>query len=112
MYKDSLEQAAPGVTGSAALPYQPGDEVPVLRKGRIWAQCVSGTTVGQRGAPANFNHSSTLVAGAGGLITSATASGTVGSEISAWPNGALTWYADGGLTSATNPICAVELNAP
>ena len=89
-----------------------GDEVAVLRKGRIFAQCVSGTTIGQRGAPANFNHSSTLVARAGGLVTSAAASATVGSEVSAWPNGALTWFRDVGLSAATNPLAVVEINAP
>lgn len=109
MYKDAIEGAA---AGASTLPYQPGDEVPVLKVGRIFAQCVSGTTAGVRGAPANFSHSSTL-AGNNGAITSAAASGTAGSEISAFPNGTMTYFKDVGLTSdATQPRLVVEVNMP
>lgn len=112
VYKDTLESSDPRISGNSALPYQPGDEVTVLKKGRIFAQCAAGVTVGVIGSTANFNHSSTLVAGAFGLITSSAVSGVAGSEVSTAPNGQLTWYKDAGLTGATPALAVVELNLP
>lgn len=109
VYKASLEQPAAG--SSTPLPYQPGDNVPVLRKGRIAAQCVSGTTV-TPGAVANVSHSSTT-ANLQGLITSAAASGTAGSEVSAFAPGELVFdKKDLGLASASVPLVAVQIAAP
>lgn len=109
VYKDTLEGPVGGT--SAPLPYQPGDDVPVLRRGRIAAQCVSGTTVAP-GAIANVAHSSDG-SHAQGLITSAAAAGTAGAEISAFAVGSLIYdKKDLGLASATVPLCAVQLSAP
>lgn len=108
VYRDTLE--GPTAGASTPLPYQPGDNVVVLRKGIIAAQCVSGTTVSP-GLAANFAHSSTL-AGNNGLITSAAASGTAGSEVSALPGNGVFWRKDLGLASATVPLAAVEINMP
>ena len=102
VFKDSLE---PNPTTGAGE-YQPGQEVPVLRRGRIWASVVSGTTI-TPGAAANYTHSST--SGAQGTFTTAAVSGVAGSEISATK---AIFYQDGGLASATPPIACVELNLP
>ena len=109
IYKDTLEGPIGGA--STPLPYQPGDNIPVLRRGRIAAQCVSGTTV-TPGGVARISHSSTTAA-LQGVITSAAASGVAGSEVSAMANGGLIFdKKDLGLASASVPLVAVQISAP
>lgn len=103
VFKDSMEPNPTTGLGE----YLPGMDVPVLRRGRIWANCVSGITP-TIGAAANFAHSSTG-ANPQGKFTTGAVSGTAGSEVSATK---AIFYADGGLTSATPPVVAVELNLP
>lgn len=106
MYKDSLE--GPSAGASTPLPYQPGDMVPVMRKGRIAVQVHSGSTVAI-GVAARLKHSSTLAGGENGLFTSEASSDTAGSEIS---DVGAKWYKDGGLASATPALAGIELNLP
>lgn len=108
VYKDTLEGP---IAGASTLPYQPGDNVAVLRKGAIAAQCVSGTTV-TKGGQARVAHSSDG-SHSQGLITSAAAAGTSGQEVSAWANGELVFdKTDLALASASVPLVGVQLAAP
>lgn len=103
VFKDSMEPNP--TTGQGE--YLPGMDVPVLRRGRIWALCASGATFAQ-GVAVNYTHSSTA-ATPQGVFTNAAAAGGVGVEISATK---AIWYQDGGLVAATPPIAAIELNLP
>lgn len=87
--------------------YTPGMDVPVLRRGRIWAQCASGATFNQ-GFAVNVAHSSTG-ANPQGVFTSSAASGTAGSEVSTTK---AVWFFDGGLLTGSPPLAAIELNLP
>ncbi len=97
VYKDSMEPGG----------YQPGTEVPVLRRGRIAAVMATGATFAQ-GVAANVSHSSTL-ANSPGTFTSGAVSGTAGSEVSTTK---AIWYQDIGLTAANPKVAVVELNLP
>lgn len=103
VFKDSMEPNPTTGIGE----YLPGMDVPVLRRGRIWALVASGATFAQ-GVAVNYTHSSTA-ASPQGVFTNAAVSGTVGSEISATK---AIWYQDGGLMAATPAIAAIELNLP
>jgi hypothetical protein len=103
LFKDSMEPNPTTGLGE----YQPGQDVPVLRRGRCWATVASGATFSQ-GVAVNYTHSSTA-ASPQGVFTNAVAAATVGSEISAIK---AIWYQDGGLMAATPPIAAIELNLP
>lgn len=102
MFKDSMEPNPTTGLGE----YLPGMDVPVLRRGRIWALCAAGATFAQ-GVAVNYTHSST--GGVQGTFTNGAVSATVGSEISTTK---AIWYQDGGLVAATPPIAAIELNLP
>lgn len=102
VFKDSME---PNPTTNLGE-YLPGMDVPVLRRGRIWALCAAGATFAQ-GVAANYTHSST--SGEKGTFTNAAAAATAGAEISVTK---AIWYQDGGLVAATPPIAAIELNLP
>lgn len=93
VFKDAREP------GSYAI----GDIVPVLRKGRIAANCVGSTTITALGA-ANVSHSSTLATDRG-KITSAATSGTAGSEVASV--GAI-FRKDPGVTN----VAIIEVNLP
>lgn len=71
IYRGAVE---PNATG-----YKAGEFVPVLRRGKIWAELVSGATVADLVA-ASVYHSSTLAANRGKVGSAAEAS-TAGSEI-------------------------------
>lgn len=75
MYRAALE---PSVTG-----YKTGEYVPVVRKGKVWAEIVSGATVADLVA-ANVYHSSTIATNRGRLGSAAEAAGA-GVEIDALP---------------------------
>jgi hypothetical protein len=84
----------------------PGQEVPVMRQGRIWALLDAAVSSIVVGAAALYTHSSTT--GSKGLFTTGAASGTAGSEISAL---AATWFKDGGLIAASpSSLAVVSLN--
>ena len=87
--------------------YPVGQEVPVLRRGRIWALCASGATFAQ-GAAVNYTHSSDA-SHAQGSFTNAVVSGTVGQEVSLAKG---IWFQDGGLVGSSPSLACVELNYP
>lgn len=100
IFSDSMEPNP--TTGNGE--YLPGMDVPVMRRGRIWAIVQSGATFAQ-GVAVNYTHSST--SNSKGEVTSNAVSGTAGSEISAWN---AIWYQDGGLVGATPSVAAIALN--
>jgi len=91
------------VAGALPGSWKAGDQVPVLRKGRIFAE-FSGGTQGNLVA-ANVNHSSTIATNRGKVSTSAT-SATAGSEVSALGPCVLV------RPVADTSMCIVELNLP
>lgn len=97
MWQDSMEPGG----------YQPGQDVPVLRKGRIWVATAAGAAFAQ-GVAANYTHSSTAATPQGRFTNAAVGAG-VGTEIS--PINAQ-WFFDGGLMAATNPTGVVDLTIP
>lgn len=98
LYKDSMEPGG----------YPPGVEVPVVRRGRIWALLDSGVTFGPQGAAVNYTHSSDSSHGFG-TFTNAAVSATVGQEVSAVR---AIWFKDGGLVGASPSIACIELSLP
>lgn len=87
----------------AALPqsWKAGDMVPVVRKGRVFAQLSGGTTTFF--GSANVNHSSTIATNRGKVSASAT-SVTAGSEVSSL--GPVVFVRP----LADTTLCLVELN--
>lgn len=102
MFSDSMEPNPSTGLGQ----YLPGMDVPVLRRGRIWALC-STVAVFAQGVAVNYTHSSTLAVPQG--FTSGAVSAGVGTEVSATK---AVWYQDGGLIGATPSIAGIELNLP
>ncbi len=87
--------------------YPVGQDVPVLRRGRIWANVAAGATFAQ-GAAVNYTHSSDG-SNSQGAFTSVAVSAVAGSEISATK---AVWFQDGGLVGASPSIACIELNLP
>ena len=85
--------------------FQIGDMVPVLRRGKIFAEW-NGTTQVEFATP-NVNHSSTLAVSRG-MFTDAVASAVAGSEISVAPTPGLIEVRPTGMATT----CLVELNLP
>lgn len=88
--------------------YPVGQEVPVLRRGRIWALLDSGVAYAGTGVAVNYTHSSNASHGQG-TFTNAVVSGVVGQEVSATR---AVWFQDGGLVGASPSIACVELSLP
>jgi hypothetical protein len=107
-----VETYAP-LPGQAAPPnyFMAGDRIPVLRKGRVYAQW-SGTTQGVL-VTANYYHESTGATAVQGVITDAATSATAGSEVDALPAGmrVVRPTAQSGQRSAPNCVL-LELNLP
>jgi hypothetical protein len=97
LYKDSMEPGG----------YPIGVEVPIVRRGRIWALLDSGVTF-TLGVAANYTHSSDASHGQG-TFTNAAVSAVAGSEVSTCK---AIWFKDGGLVGASPSVACVELNAP
>lgn len=96
IYRGAIE---PNATG-----YKTGEYVPVLRRGKIWAELVSGATVADL-VSASIYHSSTIATNRG-KVGSAAEAGGAGVEIDAVANVQF----DG--PSITNTIALVSLNLP
>lgn len=89
--------------GGAEGSYQIGEMVPVMRKGKVWAQFSGGTQVAFTAA--NVNHSSTVATNRGKVSASAT-SVVAGSEVSAKPG---FMFLE---TSSVSGLALVEVNFP
>lgn len=100
MYKSG---EMPSATG-----YLPGQQVPVLRRGRIAVVLDSGFSLYTDGAAANLCHSSNASHGQG-TFTNAATSGTVGQEIS---DVGAKFYLDVGQTGNSPGLAVVEINLP
>lgn len=100
--------AVPAATVGGAV-FNPGDSVPVLRKGAMFAEWKGTTqaTFAWGGAVANVYHSST-VATDRGKLTDAAASSGAGTEISPLPHGVQFRQALAG----SGNIALVEVNFP
>lgn len=88
--------------------YPIGQDVPVLRRGRIWALLDAGVTYGGTGVAVNYTHSSNASHGQG-TFTNAAVSGTIGFEVSATR---AIWFQDGGLVGASPSLACIELSLP
>jgi len=84
--------------------WKAGQQVPVMRKGRIYAKW-SGTTQPEYGK-LNYSHSSDGTHNQGVFTDAATAS-TAGAEVDNCPNGVLSVKSTG-----STSVCLVELNLP
>ncbi len=105
VYDPAREQQVPSA-GTGAGSYKSGEMVPLLRKGRVFAQW-NGTTQTALTQP-NVNHpSSSDPSGIRGVFTDASTSTTAGSEITQCPASIL-MVRDTGSTS----LCLVEINLP
>lgn len=103
LFRDS-NVAKPNTSGPTPAYYLAGEQIPVMRKGRIYTQW-SGTTQGGY-VTANYVHSSDGTHGQG-VITDAATQSTTGNEIDALPGGI---RVIGPTNLAT--ICLLELNLP
>jgi hypothetical protein len=94
---------APGQTSS----YLAGEEVPVLRRGQVYAAFDGAGTVVPYATTANVDHSTTVATNRGMLTASATST-VAGSEVAALPAGTCTFYS----TPGSNGACLVALFLP
>ena len=96
IYRGAIE---PNATG-----YKAGEYVPCLRRGKVWAELVSGATVADLAACSVY-HSSTIATNRG-KVGSAAEAGGAGVEIDSVPNVQF----DG--SSIANTIALVSVNLP